>query len=302
MPEHLLVNGLFEPAQSFLSRRGKGIRAGLVAATYELGGGVGRAPSALQDFMELLHAGSLIIDDIEDGSTSRRNHPALHCTYGLPIALNTGNWMYFLALEKLSQLDLPRVEVGAFLGHAITTIRRCHEGQALDLTARVDQLSFSEILPTVSKITRLKTGALTGLGSHLGARAAGGNRIVCSILETFGKRLGTVLQMRNDYLELKSAAMDGSSDDLFNARATWTWAWAAAECEIYEFQSYQDRLRDRSKSHIQSLAAELLDRIRDRGQTEIDNVLQQSLCQLDRHLGCGTSHRFQSVVSRLEQQ
>ena len=46
------------------------------------------------DLIELLHAGSLVIDDIEDQSPVRRNQPSLHLKYGIPIALNAGNWLY----------------------------------------------------------------------------------------------------------------------------------------------------------------------------------------------------------------
>ena len=44
---------------------------------------------------EIIHAGSMIVDDIEDDSSERRGAPAVHRLHGLPLALNAGNWMYF---------------------------------------------------------------------------------------------------------------------------------------------------------------------------------------------------------------
>ena len=52
-----------------------------------------------------LHTASLIIDDIEDESETRRGEKAAHIVYGVPRALNAGNYVYFLALEKLLLLQ-----------------------------------------------------------------------------------------------------------------------------------------------------------------------------------------------------
>ena len=84
--------------------------------------------------VEIVHAGSLIVDDIEDDSLERRGAPSLHRLHGLPLALNAGNWMYFWALDLLDQAAAddgggrphPRV-FGDALYH-------CHLGQALDLS------------------------------------------------------------------------------------------------------------------------------------------------------------------------
>src|SRR5882672_12429895 len=59
------------------------------------------------DLVESLHAGSLVVDDIEDQSQMRRGQPALHLKYGLPVALNAGNWLYFWPLEVIGRLGLP---------------------------------------------------------------------------------------------------------------------------------------------------------------------------------------------------
>ncbi len=75
--------------------------------------------------IELLHCASLAVDDIEDGSLERRGKKSLHVNFGLPIALNTANWQYFLAL-KLIPLSVKSL--------AIDTLFDCHIGQALDLS------------------------------------------------------------------------------------------------------------------------------------------------------------------------
>ncbi|KAB8033371.1 polyprenyl synthetase family protein [Fluviispira multicolorata] len=75
--------------------------------------------------VEILHCASLIIDDIEDGSLERRGQQALYVQYGMPNTLNTGTWMYFLAIKNLPLTMQPI---------AINTLYDCHVGQALDLS------------------------------------------------------------------------------------------------------------------------------------------------------------------------
>jgi geranylgeranyl pyrophosphate synthase len=300
LPQRLWNQGLFQPAEDFLARRGKQIRAEIVSAAFAVGGGRGEVPSELRDFMELLHAGSLIVDDIEDGSNERRGAPALHCTHGIPIALNTGNWMYFLALEKLMLIsNSPSASIST-LRLAITVIRRCHEGQALDLAARVDELGVDEVAPTCAEITRLKTGALTGLGARLGGMAAGAELGVCRALEAFGRRLGVALQMQNDLQELESAALQGRSDDLRNARTTWPWAWAAELCPAECFQSLQRRLSTAVPNDLDRLAIALLKHVAKEGRLAIDNQFQQAMGSIDRRVGPSASRCFQSVLKRLK--
>src|SRR6056297_3415073 len=52
---------------------------------------------------EILHNGTIIVDDIEDGASMRRGEPALHRRFGTDVALNAGNAMYFLPLKVVSR-------------------------------------------------------------------------------------------------------------------------------------------------------------------------------------------------------
>ncbi|MFO0131652.1 MAG: polyprenyl synthetase family protein [bacterium] len=47
---------------------------------------------------EIIHNGSLIIDDIEDGSDLRREKPCVHKIYGTDVAVNAGNALYFIPM------------------------------------------------------------------------------------------------------------------------------------------------------------------------------------------------------------
>jgi geranylgeranyl pyrophosphate synthase len=218
VPAALWHRALTAHAREFLGRPGKELRTRLVHAGWTLGGG---APGALPDRLplvpEILHAGSLIIDDIEDNAELRRGAPALHHEVGVPVAINTGSWMYFWALAELAEL------VPAAMPLATRTLARCHQGQALDLATRIDDLPPASAPAVVDAITRLKTGALCRLAGELGAIAAGGDG---SLAGAFAERMGTALQMLDDLSSL-SARLDKGLEDLRERRATWAWAWLA---------------------------------------------------------------------------
>jgi geranylgeranyl pyrophosphate synthase len=50
---------------------------------------------------EIVHNGTLIIDDIEDNSTVRRNKECVHLLYGVDISVNAGNLVYFAPMMRL---------------------------------------------------------------------------------------------------------------------------------------------------------------------------------------------------------
>ena len=85
-----LATALIDPAHDILGRPGKEFRSRMLESCWTLAGGEpGKHPERLPLVVELLHAGSLVIDDIEDDSQTRRGEPALHRSYGVPLALNT---------------------------------------------------------------------------------------------------------------------------------------------------------------------------------------------------------------------
>jgi len=91
-----LTNALSTPIWNFLSRGGKRWRPMLMLLSCQA---VGGKPEDIIQFTiipELIHNGTLIADDVEDGSELRRGKPALHKLFGMDIALNAGNTLYFL--------------------------------------------------------------------------------------------------------------------------------------------------------------------------------------------------------------
>ena len=229
VPAALWHRALVGPAEEFLSRPGKALRTTIVELGAALGGGAPPATVAvLAETIELLHAGSLIVDDVEDGSDERRGAPALHHLVGAPVAINTGNWMYFWALARLGEAGLDAGAHAAAVAAAIRGLVDCHRGQALDLGVSIATLAVADVPAVVAATTRLKTGALTRMAAELGAIAAGAAAPARAAIGALGEGLGIGLQMCDDLGGLCAPARAGKGlEDLRSGRPTWPWAWLA---------------------------------------------------------------------------
>jgi geranylgeranyl diphosphate synthase type I len=244
IPWRLWRQALYTPLHDFLSRPGKEFRGELLAQSWHLAGRKDPPPSELALVVEALHAGSLIIDDIEDESTERRGRPALHRVYGTPAALNAGNWLYFWPFRLLDQAPLS-AEIKAAAHKLVTRVLlECHYGQSLDLSIRLADLEPSEIPDVVRAITELKTGSLVGLAAGLGALASGADDRVVRAATRFGRELGTALQMLDDLSGVVTEKRRHKGiEDVSLGRPTWPFAWLAQTMEVDAFAELKNMSR-----------------------------------------------------------
>jgi geranylgeranyl pyrophosphate synthase len=237
LPEQLWDRALSGPLRAMACRPGKEFRRQLVAIGWQLSGARGEPPPELPGIVEALHLGSLIVDDIEDGSASRRGGPSLHLLVGTPLALNAGNWLYFLPGLLVSRLELPRTRELPLRRAIERSVLRCHYGQALDLSTRVTELRQRDVANVVATTTRLKTGSLTELAATLGGLAAGAAPEVVGALATMGRDFGVALQMLDDLTGLTSIERcHKGHEDLLAARPTWPWAFLAEHVDEVAYQ------------------------------------------------------------------
>jgi geranylgeranyl pyrophosphate synthase len=283
VPAELWERGSLGALRDFLGRPGKSVRAGLVEAAWRATGAAGAPPELLAVMIEVLHAGSLVIDDIEDDAVERRGRPALHRLYGVPLALNAGNWLYFWSEVLVEELGLdPARELQARRWLA-RTVFSCHHGQAIDLSARVTELDQSQIPGLVSAVTGLKTGALISLAMRLGAVAAEAAPERTEALASFGCGLGAALQMLDDLGGIGTEPRwHKGHEDLVSARPTWPWAWLAAELDGPSFARLHElgRAVEMSELPPTELATAMRDHLGDHGRDRIDAHLAATLAAL----------------------
>lgn len=242
-----LDEALLAAAVDLASRPSKKFRARLVELSYALCQKSGTLPDEATterlrlcaQAIELMHAGSLIVDDIQDGSTVRRGSETIHRRFGMPGALCTGNWLYFWPLRLLRQLGLPLAAEHRAVSVYLDALEKAHYGQALDLRLRAEALPRRELDGLARAITDLKTGAITSLAMELGAILAGVDETAATAVAAFGRRFGAALQHLDDLGNLVSQdAAEKRYEDLLQSKVTAVWAFVATLTSDGEFSRF----------------------------------------------------------------
>jgi geranylgeranyl pyrophosphate synthase len=244
--EEVLRRALLNPIDELISLRGKRIRGQLVGFSYRLLNG--EMPFAVHgarrcrlaaEAIELIHAGSLIVDDIEDGSAARRGRAALHLRYPMPIALNAGNWLYFWPFELFKKMALSRDQLLLIYESCHLTLLRAHFGQAVDLGAKIHTLAQKDVADVCLASMRLKTGALMGFAALLGGVVAAASDKLLATLDDFGCDLGVTLQMFDDLGNVIGKGEPSKRyEDLMLARPSWVWACAAKQSTATDYRKF----------------------------------------------------------------
>jgi geranylgeranyl pyrophosphate synthase len=306
---------LRDVARNILARPSRLFRARLAELSFRLAGGTGEPPRWLPGIVEIIHAASLIVDDIEDGSRERRGAPCVHLTHGLGRALNGANWMYFWALQMVERLE-PRTPLvrDRLYRAVIDAMARCHVGQSLDLSLAVWRLDRVDVNRLVATSTMLKTGALMELAARLGAIVGGAPPEREEALTRFGRRLGVGLQMLDDFGNL-TAGSDGNAakarEDLRNGTPTWPWALAAERLAPDAFAELQAAARtvaeagDADGPPARALASTLRDAVGFEGRRRASRYLAEALDDLRAAVRAGVNERPEialvaSEIRRLE--
>lgn len=126
---------LSQPVWDLLGRGGKHWRPIFgILLLQALGVEPGPFETALSVIPELEHNASVIIDDIEDASQTRRGDLSIHLKYGLPTAINAANTLYFLPLLSISDHPhLSTIQREAIYRAFMEMFVQAHFGQAQDL-------------------------------------------------------------------------------------------------------------------------------------------------------------------------
>ncbi len=235
-------HSLYEPLHDFLSRPRKDFRGQLVDIGFSLISSVspneeqGYNLQILTQIVEALHSGSLIVDDIQDESLERRGRPCLHRLYGIPLALNAGNWLYFWAYAQLNRLSVSVEKKDKIFQLVTATMLKAHFGQSLDIGIRISEVAQSEVAEICLRNIEQKSGALMAMAVCGGAIIAEANSEQLKALSLFGNELGTSLQMFDDIGNLNLERVQIKHlEDLMLRRPSWVWAHLSTRLTATEY-------------------------------------------------------------------
>lgn len=150
--------------------------------------------------IQLIHDFSLIHDDIEDQSDTRRGRITVWKQWGLAHGINAGDGMFVvahLALHRMRDSGVPAELALQVLEHFDRTILTICEGQYLDLSFEGDlTISADDYLAMISR----KTAALIAGAAAMGAMVGGGDAGAVAAMGRFGEQLGLAFQIEDDIL------------------------------------------------------------------------------------------------------
>ncbi len=160
----------------------------------------------LVPLVEFVHTASLIHDDIEDCSDTRRGLPAAYITYGTDIAINAGSWLYFEAPSCIDTLEAFGISaeqrLRLYQSYAME-LRRLHLGQAMDIAWHRNAAYCPQPLQYMTMV-RNKTGTLAALAVRTGMVIAGADEAVATEAAELAAKIGIGFQIIDDVTNLSS--------------------------------------------------------------------------------------------------
>lgn len=240
---------------------GKRIRPFLVYCTGEMLGVDLNTLDAPACAIELIHAYSLVHDDLPamDDDDLRRGHPTCHIAFDEATAILAGDALQTFAFEILSQAEMPntpdkhRLQMIQLLARSAGALGMVG-GQTLDLQATNQQQTLAQL----EQMHRLKTGQLIICSVMLGAlTSATLSPAQHQALTLFADNIGLAFQVQDDILDIESNTEilgKPQGSDIENNKSTYPGLMGLQAAKQKAQDLYQTAL-----THLQTLEADALD-------------------------------------------
>ncbi|MEW6074561.1 MAG: polyprenyl synthetase family protein [Planctomycetota bacterium] len=182
---------------------GKALRPALLRHVCRAAGGADAAAERPAAALEMVHAYSLIHDDLPcmDDDVLRRGRPTCHVAFDEATAVLAGDALLTLAFEVLSEPGQPAAATLVRLLARAAGAAGMVGGQSLDLTLPPAGGDPSAELARLADMHRRKTGALFGAAGAMGAVAAGADARFRAAAQAWAEALGACFQATDDLLD-----------------------------------------------------------------------------------------------------
>ena len=188
------VDLLQEASQHIIDSGGKRLRPRLLFLSYLAAGGrEPRKAVPLAAAVELVHTATLVHDDINDHSPTRRGKVAVHARWGRTFALLTGDSLFTKVYELMAPYGTRHNVIMA------DACVRLVEGETLQAEAakngRIDQKTYQKIIAR-------KTASLFEAAARMGAELGQGEQAIIDALAEYAFNLGLAFQIVDDVLDI----------------------------------------------------------------------------------------------------
>ena len=201
------LEGIMGPVQSqteriareWIAKSGKRWRPFLAACAYRALDGQGPLGDDLRKVavaVECFHKASLVHDDIEDDDDYRYGEKTLHAQYGVPVALNVGDFLLGEGYRLIGECSTPADRKALMMAIAARGHRSLALGQGAELCWMRDRRPMSCL--EVLDIFRQKTAPAFDVALHLGAVCAGADGEISLALSPYSDCLGVAYQIHDD--------------------------------------------------------------------------------------------------------
>lgn len=185
---------LTDASRHIIASGGKRLRPRIAILAYLAAGGEEwHEVISMASAIEMVHTATLVHDDINDHSLTRRGQVTVHARWGRTFALLTGDYLFTKVYEMMAPYGAPYNEI---MAEATT---RLVEGETLQAAAAKSGDMDRETYKTI--ISR-KTASLFDAAARMGAMLAGADEKVIEALATYAHNLGLAFQMVDDILDI----------------------------------------------------------------------------------------------------
>lgn len=201
-----ISNKLHQALRYSVLNGGKRIRPILAYAAAEATGRINGDTDLVASSVELIHAYSLIHDDLPamDDDDLRRGKPTCHIAFDEATAILAGDALQTLAFEQLTKLESVAPKTALQLIACLTKAAGANgmvEGQAIDITSVNQTLTLEQL----EYMHHKKTGAMILASITMGALSTEhATAQQLSALTTYGKAIGLAFQVQDDILDVVS--------------------------------------------------------------------------------------------------
>ena len=179
--------------QYLQSAGGKRLRPALLLLAAKLAGNGGRAAVELGAVVELIHAATLVHDDVIDAAQTRRGRPSTNFKWGNHTCVLAGDWLYMQAFQiALRERNFQILEL------LIGLTQMMVEGELIQLE-RIGRIGVTEA--DCMELVDRKTACLFSVCARLGALAGNADAQFQEKLGEYAWNLGMAFQLVDDVLD-----------------------------------------------------------------------------------------------------